>query len=340
LRLSQIPLALVLIQGVLGCAPPAAIEGRPCPCVRGFVCCDRLNLCYPPEQARQMSCQVEGASRALPDADAGVPGYLPPVDGPPGPEVTPPLLQPDGSLPCPTGKGWQRCADDTCVRNGCCSDEDCGVCQTCSGKICKDQTLGQDRRNECAGRGCSAGRCRECLPAELPVCLQGSVKSCSPEGFYKTEVCELGCSGTSCITCSAPVTCHRDEDKDGFGDPAVSKRVCGSCPQGYVQDSRDCYDHNPMAYPRGPTDGFEDWFPVHRGDGSFDYTCDGMVETSPPDPDRAVCVGVRPSCDILRMGYDASKCGTLVLAFSCSCNPECVVACRVLGGGRLQIGCR
>jgi hypothetical protein len=66
-----------------------------------------------------------------------------------------------------------------------------------------------------------------------------------------------------------------------------------------------------------------------------------MVESSPPDPEKAICVGVAPSCELRRMSYDADRCGTLVLAFSCTCNIDCVKGCRVLGSGaRLQVGCR
>jgi hypothetical protein len=62
----------------------------------------------------------------------------------------------------------------------------------------------------------------------------------------------------------------RDADGDGFGDPAQ-----GSCAAqtGYVTDSSDCYDANPIAYP-GQTGAFVE----HRGDGSFDFDCSGAVE--------------------------------------------------------------
>ena len=41
------------------------------------------------------------------------------------------------------------------------------------------------------------------------------------------------------------------------------------------------------------------------------------------------------------MSYDASRCGTLVPAFSCSCNLDCDVSCRILGmDDRLQVRCR
>ena len=160
-RLALVSVAVVLGQAALGCASSVEIDGRPCPCVAGFVCCERLLLCYTPEQAQGMACQAEGMPESVspPDAASG-----PEVDGPS-----------DAGIQCPTGEGWQRCPDDTCVQNGCCSDDQCGVCQSCTRGTCQNQNVGQDRRNECAGRGCSAsGSCRQCLPAELPVCSQDS----------------------------------------------------------------------------------------------------------------------------------------------------------------------
>jgi hypothetical protein len=323
--------AVVLALAALGCVDTAGLDDRPCPCVGGFKCCDRTQDCVPPGQLAAMSCEidggVDGARDAAPDAAADL---IADVVADLNADRGPPL---DMTLPsdmaCVTGPG------------ACCSDQDCPQCGSCSAGKCQNQSVGQDGKNECAGRGCSAGRCRECLPADLPSCTGSTRRSCGADGLYQSENCEFGCAGTSCLTCATPVMCYRDQDKDNFGDPMVSRRGCTDCPTGYVRDNSDCYDLNAMAYPRGPTTGFDDWFDVHRGDGSFDYTCDTRIETSPPDPDRAVCVGVAPSCNIVRMSYDASKCGTLVLAFSCSCDPDCNVACRVLGGGsKLQVRCR
>ncbi len=69
--------------------------------------------------------------------------------------------------------------------------------------------------------------------------------------------------------CTAPRTFYRDRDGDGFGDPAETIRGC-RLPKGYVENGEDCYDANPRAHP-GQTDSFA----VDRGDGSFDYDCDG-----------------------------------------------------------------
>lgn len=69
--------------------------------------------------------------------------------------------------------------------------------------------------------------------------------------------------------CSHKSTFYRDADGDGFGDPAKPVQSCGA-PPGFVANRDDCYDHNRRARPAQ-----RDFFAVDRGDGSFDYDCDG-----------------------------------------------------------------
>jgi hypothetical protein len=69
--------------------------------------------------------------------------------------------------------------------------------------------------------------------------------------------------------CATKGVFHRDADGDGFGDPGKSVRAC-QAPPGFVSNAKDCYDKNRRARP-----GQRDYFAVHRGDGSFDYDCDG-----------------------------------------------------------------
>lgn len=62
---------------------------------------------------------------------------------------------------------------------------------------------------------------------------------------------------------------YRDADGDGFG--AGAALISCSQPTGYVRNSSDCYDGNKDARP-----GQVGIFGEHRGDGSFDYNCDGV----------------------------------------------------------------
>ena len=75
-------------------------------------------------------------------------------------------------------------------------------------------------------------------------------------------------ANTHSLPCAQPLW-YRDGDGDGYGDPKQAQRGPQQ-PKGYVANSLDCYDGNPQAYP-GQTRAFAQ----HRGDGKYDYDCDG-----------------------------------------------------------------
>lgn len=64
-----------------------------------------------------------------------------------------------------------------------------------------------------------------------------------------------------------------DRDSDGFGDASAAAIFSSSSPQGYVANATDCYDNNASAKP-----GQGAFFETNRGDGSFDYDCDGTIQ--------------------------------------------------------------
>ena len=61
-----------------------------------------------------------------------------------------------------------------------------------------------------------------------------------------------------------------DSDGDTYGDPAVTVDACAQAP-GVTTNNSDCYDNNADARPDQTA-----YFSVHRGDGSFDYDCNGI----------------------------------------------------------------
>ncbi len=81
---------------------------------------------------------------------------------------------------------------------------------------------------------------------------------------------------------------YRDNDNDGFG---AGNSQCLCQPNGTfkVTNNTDCYDSNALAYPGQTTP-----FTIDRGDGSFDYNCDGVEEKDMP-----ANIGLAPagSCD-------------------------------------------
>lgn len=76
-----------------------------------------------------------------------------------------------------------------------------------------------------------------------------------------------------------------DSDGDGYGvGPEVEICVGQALPTGYAwQKAPDCYDSNPDAHPNQYKS-----FSTHRGDGSFDYDCDG-VETQAEVSENTAC---------------------------------------------------
>ena len=64
---------------------------------------------------------------------------------------------------------------------------------------------------------------------------------------------------------------YKDADGDGYGNRDITIKSCLK-PNGYVSNKNDCYDNNPNAFP-----GQGKYFAKDRGDGSFDYNCDGAV---------------------------------------------------------------
>ncbi len=74
--------------------------------------------------------------------------------------------------------------------------------------------------------------------------------------------------------CDGPMTVwYVDADGDGYGDLGGGMDSC-TRPPGFVGNHDDCMDTNANVHPNQP-----DYFPMERGDGSFDYDCDG-VETA------------------------------------------------------------
>jgi hypothetical protein len=88
------------------------------------------------------------------------------------------------------------------------------------------------------------------------------------------------------VVCAAGATCETwwaDGDGDGFGAPSELDVVACSnqppAPSGgvkYVASTGaklDCLDTNKSVFP-----GQTEYFGVHRGDGSFDYDCNGSQD--------------------------------------------------------------
>lgn len=93
------------------------------------------------------------------------------------------------------------------------------------------------------------------------------------------------------------LTWYKDSDGDGYGNPGQNILRPWK-PDGYVKNSDDCYDENKEAYP-----GQNNFFKKDRGDGSFDYDCNGTSEKE--FTHMGNCVGTGPIEDpTARQGWD------------------------------------
>ncbi|MEY3211676.1 MAG: hypothetical protein RIT28_2157 [Pseudomonadota bacterium] len=91
----------------------------------------------------------------------------------------------------------------------------------------------------------------------------------NPEAVETCDEVDQNCDGTVDNDAVDAPTFYTDDDRDGFGDVNKPLKVCIT-PTGYVSDNTDCYDKNDDARPDQT-----EYFSTHRGDGSFDYDCDG-----------------------------------------------------------------
>jgi hypothetical protein len=127
----------------------------------------------------------------------------------------------------------------------------------------------------------------------------------------------------------APKKCYLDADGDGYGNPATATETCNSvCPAGRIDTPFDCYDSNNKAYGGAP-----DYQKVNRGDGSFDYNCNGTIEVrSETGNVGLVCTDIvthKKTSDCSRCEYkfvpiDATDCGQ----YRCSLGANEFILCK------------
>lgn len=96
-------------------------------------------------------------------------------------------------------------------------------------------------------------------------------------------------------------TWYLDDDADGYGVPETTALACTK-PDGYARSSDDCDDANSDVHP-----GATDYHTVDRGDGSFDYDCDGA--STPEDATLAVCNPGAAVPDVVPGWYIVPGCG-------------------------------
>jgi hypothetical protein len=121
---------------------------------------------------------------------------------------------------------------------------------------------------------CTSGQCVYAAVAPGTACSAGDLCT-SGETCNASAICGggTGCgAGTFCgpSGCTPCLIGYRDQDGDNYGAGAPTTFCQASLPAGWVSTPGDCYDLNAKAHP-GQTQAFSN----SRGDGSYDYDCDG-----------------------------------------------------------------
>lgn len=126
---------------------------------------------------------------------------------------------------------------------------------------------------------------------------------------------------------SPTCTAYADNDGDGYGAGAAQAVSCpgGQLPAGFVSNASDCYDNNANARPNQTG-----WFTSSRGDGSFDYNCNGTVEQTYTRVDSSCGAdGPQGVCALASCGGQISWCDwrSGAGAYGCQADPDRIQQC-------------
>ena len=189
----------------------------------------------------------------------------------------------DGIASTPTTCGVGVCAatgQSTCQNGKMVNTCTAGTPQT-EGPI-GDPTCGDGLDNDCNGLTDTAdSKCAStvCIDRDGdgygangdPSCPNGTAIDCNDRKASvnpgAVEVCDgvdNNCDGQ--IDEGVQKTYYKDADRDGYGDPSVSKQSCKK-PSGYVKNNTDCNDSNPRIHPG-----------VSEICDGKDNNCDGQID--------------------------------------------------------------
>lgn len=193
---------------------------------------------------------------------------------------------------------------------------------------------------------------------ESPPCVNasGMQPDCNDDNYLvnpaQTEICGDGldnnCNHTqneqNAIQCT---NFYVDQDEDGYGVNGARECWCEAGPESWpygATNTRDCYDNNADARP-----GQTRYFSSHRGDGSYDYDCNGSAsrERTARSSGCSVsgfgCAGTDgwvnsvPNCGAT--GNWQNDCGIDVGHLIATCAGDCAMTCWINGIGAQCFAC-
>ena len=155
---------------------------------------------------------------------------------------------------------------------------------------CEGDDLDGDGVDDCTD-GSQPGDCNDANMASNP----GEAETC--DGIDND--CDGGVDEDGADGC---VDYFYDYDSDTFGEGSASC-LCGPSGSWTALQGGDCYDLNADAHP-----GQTGWFAVSRGDGSFDYNCDGSEEKEYTGTMAWACPAIDSDlCEVTTDGWVSSE---------------------------------
>lgn len=255
------------------------------------------------------------------------------------------------------GIGRCRAGQRQCVLADNAASSSFGACTGSVGPLAQD-SCARGNDDDCDGVsngncGCIDGTTRQCGTTDTgnctfgtETCINGNFAACqgavdpAPQDSCAFAGDDSNCNGVPndrCVvllelgdTCVANTDCgsgrcdtwHADADGDGFGDPNVTARTCGTAgngfpPDGFVASSNDCCDSVREVNP-GQTQAFDLPHACPQGVLPFDYNCDGEEQSRyAVDPCSTLNIN---ECNTLRtwaVGFGPA-CGGVALAQKCT----------------------
>jgi hypothetical protein len=186
----------------------------------------------------------------------------------------------DVGTPCGTGTcsgGLRICASDG--KSTLCTSMPGGPADLSGPELCNTQDDDCDGATDedfpTVGQPCDGPDSDQCQNGVVQCTGGGQSTVCGPELTQDiAETCndtDDDCDGQVDEPGAAGCTPYfLDTDGDGYGIDGTSECLCGPKGQNTATKSGDCLDTNPQVWPGQPQ-----YFATHRGDGSFDYDCNG-----------------------------------------------------------------
>jgi hypothetical protein len=258
---------------------------------------------------------------------------------------------------CGADDQWHSAPNGACVG----SEPLClgGTCVACAPNLTPTRCTSDGIPQFCATNGQWQNVASGACSGSTPICVNGVCSGCTGQPDGTRCGAGLACEGGAC-TCNAascPAGCcaggacmpkptwYQDADGDGFGNRSVSMASCAQ-PTGFVSDSTDCCDMDPLANPSFfANHSSNPWQIAPDACGNFLWNCEASGVpvkqfTNLSLCTTSYCIG---SCPNGCLGYTESNpaCGQTFIQETVMCDQSSgtCAASSVMSTDSLQQGC-